>query len=86
MPWRPAWGFFQAAFQILAHLLDQGGMFFQEAGDPLQGGVQMHALTLQLEIGEAKLGRQQAAHLCFSARNRSRLISQMRSKDSLSLW
>ena len=59
-------------------------MFFQQASDPLQGGVEMNTLILQLQIGEAELGTQQAAHLSFSACSNSRLISQMRSKDSLS--
>jgi hypothetical protein len=77
---------FQTAFQIFAHLLDQGRMFIQEAGDPLQGGVEMDTLILQLEIGETELRRQPPAHLCFSARSSSRLISQMRSKDCLSVW
>jgi hypothetical protein len=31
-------------------------MFFQQASDPLQGGVEMNTLILQLQIGEAELG------------------------------
>jgi len=77
---------FQTAFQLFAHMLDKSRMFFQKAGNPLQSGVQVDPLILQLEIGEAELGSKQAAHLCFSARSSSRLSSQMRSKDSLSLW
>ena len=80
----PGVGPLQTTFQIFAHMLDQVRMFFQEASDPLQGGVEMNTLILQWEIGEAELGTPQAAHLCFSACSNSRLISQRRSKDSLS--
>ena len=40
----------QAAFQILAYVLDQRGMFLQKVGDPLQGGVQVDTMSLQWEI------------------------------------
>ena len=82
----PSVGFFQATFQILAHELDQSRMLFQEVSDALQSGIEVDTLTLQLEIGEAELGDGKAAHFFFSVRSSSRLISQMRSKEALSLW
>src|SRR5487761_1895173 len=82
----PSVGLFQAPLQILAHLLDKSGMLLQEVGDTLQSGIKMDTLTLQLEIGEAELGYEAAAHFFFSARSSSRLISQMRSKEALSIW
>ena len=52
-----------------------------------KAGVEVDPQMLQLEIDEAELrGMRRAAHFFFSARNRSRLISQMRSKQALSLW
>ena len=82
----PSVGLFQAAFQILAHELDQSRMLLQKVSDELQSGIEVHTQTLQLEIGEAELRDGKAAHFFFSARSSSRLISQMRSKEALSLW
>ena len=53
---------FQAPLQILAHEFDQNGMLLQEIGDPLQGGVEVEPQTLQLEIGDAELRDEEAAH------------------------
>ena len=80
-----AW-IFQAPLQVLAYQFDEIGMLLQEIGDALQGGVEVDPQMLQLEIDEAELRDEEAAHFFFSARNRSRLISQMRSKQALSLW
>src|ERR1700683_707603 len=77
--------FFQTTLQIHAHEIDRGSMLLQEVSDPLQSRIEMDAVTLQLEIGEAELKGGEAAHFCFSARSSSRLISQMRSKEALSL-
>ena len=82
----PRVGFFQATFQILAHQPDQIRVLLQEVSHALQRGIEMDALALQLEIGKAELGDGKAAHFRFSVRNSSRLISQMRSKEALSLW
>ena len=86
MPRRPASGLFQAPLQILAHEFDEIGMLLQKIGDPLQAGVKVDSQILQLEIGEAELRDEEAAHFFFSARSSSRLTSQMRSKEALSLW
>jgi hypothetical protein len=86
MPCRPALGFFKATFQVLAHEFDDVRMLLQEVGNALQGGIEVDTLTLQLDIGETKLAVGKAAHFFFSVRSSSRLISQMRSKESLSLW
>ena len=79
-------GSFQATFQILAHELDQSRMLLQQVSHALQSGIEVHTLALQLEIGKAELGDGKAAHFFFSVRSSSRLTSQMRSKEALSLW
>ena len=79
-------GLFQATFQVLTHQFDQRRMLLEEISDAAQGGIQVDSLMLQLEIGKAELGDGKAAHLFFSVRSSSRLISQMRSREALSLW
>lgn len=78
-------GVLQPAHQVLAHLLNQRGMVVQESEDALQERVEMDVLVAQFEIGEAELGRGEAAHAFFSGRSSCRFNSQMRSKVSFSL-
>ncbi len=82
----PGIGLFQSTFQILTHQFDEIGMLLQKVSNALKNGVEVDTHALQLEIGEAELGERKAAHLFFSVRSSSRLISQMRSKESLSSW
>ena len=82
----PSVGFSQATFQVLAHEINQSRMLLQELRDALQSGIEVDTLAVQLEIGKAELGDGKAAHFFFSVRSSSRLISQMRSKEALSLW
>ena len=78
-------GLFQAPLQILANEFDQIAMLLQETGDALQTGVEVNPQILQLVVGEAELRDEEAAHFFFSVRSSSRLISQMRSNEALSL-
>ena len=68
MPLRPAVSF-QAALQIQADILDQGGVLVEKFGDASQGRIELETLASQFEIGEADLGVQDAAHDFFSGRS-----------------
>src|SRR5271165_4086228 len=59
-------GALQPPHQILAHVVDQGGMVVQESQDALQEGVEVDGLMAQFEIGEAELRWGEAAHTIFS--------------------
>jgi hypothetical protein len=77
-------GVLQAPHQILAHLLDQGGMVIQESQDALQEGVEVDTLMAQFEIGKAELRWGEAVHTFFSGRSSCWFNSQIRSKVTLS--
>ena len=86
MPWRPASGFFRPRSRSLRTSSTRSACCSRKSAIALQAGVEVDTQILQLEIGEAELGDEEAAHFFFSARSSSRLISQMRSKEALSLW
>jgi len=79
-------GLLQAALQIAAYLLDQLRMVLQEAHDAAQGGIELDAELHPLQIGEAELGFEDAAHDFFFCGLRMWWFnSQIRSKAALSL-
>ena len=55
-------GFFQAALEVLAHVLDQGLVLIDEVRDLLEERVEGDVLGAELEIGEALLGRGGSGH------------------------
>ena len=58
----PGARFFQAPFQILTDLLDQRFLLIEESGDGLQGGVELDAQALEVEVGEGDLLMEDSAH------------------------
>jgi hypothetical protein len=82
----PGMGVLQSPYQILAHLLDQGGLVVQERGDALKERIEVDALVAQFEIGKAELGFGDTGHAFFSARSSCWFNSQMRSNVALSFW
>jgi hypothetical protein len=58
----PGAGLLQAALQIQADLLDQGGVPVEECVDTLQDGVEMDAQSAQFQVGEAELWVESSAH------------------------
>ena len=79
-------GVLQPPHQILAHVVDQGGMLVQESEDALQERIEVDPLLAQFEIGKTELRWGEAAHTCFSGRSSCWFNSQMRSKVALSWW
>ena len=55
-------GVFQAALEVLAHVLDQRLVLIDEVGDLLEEGVEGDVLGAELEIGEAPLRRGGSGH------------------------
>ena len=55
-------GVFQAALEILAHVLNQRLVLIDEAGDLLEEGIKGDILGKELEIGEAPLRRGGSGH------------------------
>ena len=58
----PGAGVFQAALQILTDFLDHALLLLEDGGDGSEGGVELDAQALPLEVGEADLLMQDSAH------------------------